>query len=197
MKEAQHPGSVRSRRPGVKLSRACRASSSPQNATEARFFDSVSERAHAHDTQSTHASARTEPEVRTFFCQNRNQNSNMIFHFVVCVERKKLPVHKMAALCERFDCGCYGLRLVPQARSPAGIKKDRPRRFATLPHSHNAGSSPSLCQPVFLTRPHNYELQSVALAATRCRIVSLFPFSSRGCGEQQPPALFLSKYAFQ
>ena len=32
-------------------------------------------------------------------------------------------------------------------RSPAGIKKDRPRRFATLPRSHNAGSSPSLCQP--------------------------------------------------
>ena len=32
-------------------------------------------------------------------------------------------------------------------RSPAGIKKDRPRRFATLPHSHNAGSVPSLCQP--------------------------------------------------
>ena len=32
-------------------------------------------------------------------------------------------------------------------RSPVGIKKDRPRRFATLPRSHNAGSSPSLCQP--------------------------------------------------
>ena len=34
-----------------------------------------------------------------------------------------------------------------RARSPAGIKKDRPRRFATSPHSHNAGSVPSLCQP--------------------------------------------------
>ena len=48
-----------------------------------------------------------------------------------------------------MECGgvrCHAAFL-DAFRSPVGTKKDRPHRFATLPHSHNAGSSPSLCQP--------------------------------------------------
>ena len=59
-----------------------------------------------------------------------------------------------------LECGSARGGALHGARSPAVKKKDGPRRFATLPRSHNAGHILYASPRCAFTQPQDYEMFS-------------------------------------